>query len=86
MQGGYTLPHQPQDGRAQALDSRLNSMNAARVKSPELVLCEVCLRFVKDLQIATSRAQLRQEVPNVSEVNNVVHRNEVEDFVLRREA
>ena len=86
MQGSYTLPHQPQDRRAQAFDSRLNRMNAAGVKSPELVFFEVCLRFVKDLQIATSRTQLRQKLPNVSEVNNVVHRNEVEDFVLRREA
>ena len=64
----------------------MNSMNAAGVKSPELVFFEICLRFVKDLQITAGRAHLRKKVSNVSQVNNLVHRNKVENFVLCREA
>jgi hypothetical protein len=82
LQGGDTLAHQLQDWRAEALDARLQEVDAGLAQEPDLLAAEVGLRLVVEAQVVAALPQPGQDVAEVPHVQDGVDQREIDPLVM----
>src|SRR5262249_4055523 len=85
LKGRHPLSHEGENRRAEALDPRLDVVDARLAEQLHLVLPEVRLGLVEEPEIVASVTKDRKDVAEIPEVDDVVDGLEVEPSVALHE-